>query len=384
MTTRSSRPRENSSRRAERVVAGRLAGDQFDQAHHRYRVEEVQSANALGPARLGGELHDRDRRGVRSQDRVGVAQRRVQLPKHLELGRLVLDHRLDHQLTVGQIGKPRAELEPLQRRGELVRGELVRAQRPLQRSLDAPPARLHQLLALLVDSHAATARAPPLRRSPEPIRPQPTTPIRSTLRPPLSAGHSSRGPRGAARPQARQNAVAVEPPQPVQAPTRDQRVGQQAEPVAEHDRAQPEPVAHQAADLRSHGDQRDDRRQIDGDDPSAQRVADLNLERGAAGDVDHHVRDSGDGVAGQAHRVNVGRGDRHHAQGVDEQARGGPAGARDPVGQQHDEKRGEHRRQPDAGHQPSRSPARRPRTRRRPARPPGDAGRVRKPTRRPR
>jgi hypothetical protein len=53
-------------------------------------------------ARWHGELHDRDRRGVRRQDGVGVVDRLVQPLEGLDLERVELGNGIHHKLPIGQ------------------------------------------------------------------------------------------------------------------------------------------------------------------------------------------------------------------------------------------------------------------------------------------
>ena len=55
------------------------------------------------------ELHDRDARGVRREHRVGVGDDLVELSEDPGFDVFILDHRLDHQLTVGEIGQGSGE-----------------------------------------------------------------------------------------------------------------------------------------------------------------------------------------------------------------------------------------------------------------------------------
>ena len=74
------RPRRGSSSSA----TGEHRRDQLDQAHHRDRVEEVEADHVLGPVGRHGQLHDRDGRRVRRQDRVRRFDDLVELREDLE------------------------------------------------------------------------------------------------------------------------------------------------------------------------------------------------------------------------------------------------------------------------------------------------------------
>ena len=61
---------------ASAAAAGRVAGDDLDQAHQRRRVEEVHAADPLRALGPGGDRGHRERGGVGRQHRVGRAGRR--------------------------------------------------------------------------------------------------------------------------------------------------------------------------------------------------------------------------------------------------------------------------------------------------------------------
>jgi hypothetical protein len=85
-----------------RLVGRHVGGDAADdlhQLHQRHRVHEVQADEALGTIRGRGQAGDRDRRGVRGQQRVGL-EVRLQAAEDRLLDLLVLGGRLD-----GQVGR---------------------------------------------------------------------------------------------------------------------------------------------------------------------------------------------------------------------------------------------------------------------------------------
>jgi hypothetical protein len=97
--------------------------------------EEVQSQDAIGAPGGGREPGDRDRRGVRREDRLG-GDRRVQVLERLRLDRRVLDDRLDHELGLGesvQVGRP---LDAPEQRLALVGGQPLALDRARDRALD--------------------------------------------------------------------------------------------------------------------------------------------------------------------------------------------------------------------------------------------------------
>src|SRR5215208_2083335 len=80
----------------ERVIGGHDRPHHLDQRQYRHGVEEVQADQAAGMGRLGAELHDRHRRGVRGEE-LRVRQRRIELLENLALQILVLYDRLDRR-----------------------------------------------------------------------------------------------------------------------------------------------------------------------------------------------------------------------------------------------------------------------------------------------
>ncbi len=76
---------------------------------------------------------------------------RVELGEDLGLDGLVFDHRLDDELTVGQVGEAGGELQPRERSVAIVVAELALGRRTLQRLGEAVPTRGHQLVRRLVD-----------------------------------------------------------------------------------------------------------------------------------------------------------------------------------------------------------------------------------------
>src|SRR3954469_20135491 len=90
-------------------LLGRLeALDHLDQAHHRGGVEEVEADDAVGPARGLGHLADRQRAGVRAENRV-ARRHLVELGEHRLLDVHPLRHGLDHEVDVAEalvLGRP--------------------------------------------------------------------------------------------------------------------------------------------------------------------------------------------------------------------------------------------------------------------------------------
>src|SRR5450830_9478 len=91
------RPRE-----LHHLPVGRIARDDrshdFDELHHGHGVEEMQTRELLRPLRRHRHLDDRQRRGVRAEDRLRLA-RPVECRVRLLLQIEILDDRLDHHVA---------------------------------------------------------------------------------------------------------------------------------------------------------------------------------------------------------------------------------------------------------------------------------------------
>ena len=89
---------------------------------------------------LGGdaELHDRDRAGVAGEHRVAGLDDLVEPAEHVDLALLVLDDRLDDELTVGEITDVGRERDPRQRRVAIVFAEFAGRDRPIERLGESP------------------------------------------------------------------------------------------------------------------------------------------------------------------------------------------------------------------------------------------------------
>ncbi len=81
---------------------GLLALDDLDQRHDRGRVEVVEADDLLRPQRRFADLGDRQRRGVRRQDRV-AGRGGVELGEHGLLDLDLLRHGLDHEIDVAEV-----------------------------------------------------------------------------------------------------------------------------------------------------------------------------------------------------------------------------------------------------------------------------------------
>ena len=82
-------------------IAGLQATNDFDQAHHRHRVEEVQADETFRLADTGSELGDRQRRGVGGDHALG-ADLCGNLLQHPQFQFEVFGGGFDHQLRVVQ------------------------------------------------------------------------------------------------------------------------------------------------------------------------------------------------------------------------------------------------------------------------------------------
>ncbi len=99
------------------------------------------------------DLHDRDARGVGCEHGGRIGDDLVEFGEDLRLDGLVLDDRLDGQLTVGEVGQLGGVAQPRQRRLALVGGQFALADGPLQRCLDPGLARGGQLVGGFEDHH---------------------------------------------------------------------------------------------------------------------------------------------------------------------------------------------------------------------------------------
>ena len=84
--------------RLERRLAGVQAGRELDQLHELCRQAEVHADHPVLPAAARRDLGDRERRGVRREDRF-FRTHLVQRSEQLLLDREVLEHRLDHEIA---------------------------------------------------------------------------------------------------------------------------------------------------------------------------------------------------------------------------------------------------------------------------------------------
>ncbi len=113
-----------------RLGAREQRRDDLHELEDRHRVEEVHPDHLLGPLRRHGELDDRDRRGVRGEDRVLALDDRVEVPKDLLFGALLFEHGLHHQVPIPErLERAReGQVRPCQPR--VLLRELARGNRP--------------------------------------------------------------------------------------------------------------------------------------------------------------------------------------------------------------------------------------------------------------
>ena len=107
--------------------------------------------HALGTLHARGDPGDRNRGGVRRQDRLRP-QRAGQVLEHLLLHRLALGHRFDRELCLRRLLRRRGAPEPGGRCLRLVRLELPLADRAVELPAD-PRQRLAHQLGVQIDQH---------------------------------------------------------------------------------------------------------------------------------------------------------------------------------------------------------------------------------------
>ncbi len=104
------------------LVGAHDAAHDLHELHDRHRVEEVHADDRLRPHRCLSDAHDWNRGRVRSKDGVLVRDDVVELAEDVLLQLLVLDNRLDHELTIVHGLEVCAEAEAAER---IVAGRLV-------------------------------------------------------------------------------------------------------------------------------------------------------------------------------------------------------------------------------------------------------------------
>ena len=178
MTRLSNRPATNSSTRVDGVLARDDRRDELDEMLDRDRVEEVQTEHVLRAAGGHRELHDRDRRGIRSDDGIVVLEDLVDVGEEIELLVERLDDGLDHEVTVAEVADVGGEEDTGEHGVALHLVDLLRPYSTRERVLDA-----HQAADAVLTSVSHTITSAPARAQtsamPEPMSPAPTTPTRS-------------------------------------------------------------------------------------------------------------------------------------------------------------------------------------------------------------
>ena len=102
------------------------AADQFHQLHHRNRVHEVEAHELFGPVGAAGQTGDRDRRGVRGQDRGRLEMRQKVFEDGL-LDGLALGRGFDHEVGGAQVGQLQRGLDAPQGGGLVLCADLAAA-----------------------------------------------------------------------------------------------------------------------------------------------------------------------------------------------------------------------------------------------------------------
>ena len=102
--------------RVVRGVAGLQAPDDFHQGHHGHGVEEVHANETVSTLSGGGQLRDRNRRGVGRDDHVG-GQQTVELLQDLDLEFVVFGGGFDDQLGTLEVFVVAGALDAGQRGG---------------------------------------------------------------------------------------------------------------------------------------------------------------------------------------------------------------------------------------------------------------------------
>src|SRR6266576_2413585 len=97
------------------VVRALERAHDLDQRQDRSRVEEVHADDALGPLGRLRDLGNRERGGVRREDRLRTGDP-VELGEDLALERQLLQHGLDHEVAIRQVGELGRERQPADRR----------------------------------------------------------------------------------------------------------------------------------------------------------------------------------------------------------------------------------------------------------------------------
>jgi hypothetical protein len=130
------------------VGLGDHGPDDLDQVLHRRRVEEVHPDDPAGVRRRGADLGDRERGGVRGQDRVQPDDG-VEGPEDLLLHGQLLHDRLDDEAAVLHVGHVGGERDPADELVLLLLGELAALHRPAGRVLHVLTSALEGLLGQL-------------------------------------------------------------------------------------------------------------------------------------------------------------------------------------------------------------------------------------------
>ena len=130
--------------RPQRPLARGGPRDHLDQPHHGSRVEEVHPHHSLGPGNAGGDLGDRERRGVGREHASGIDGRRDGA-EQLQLQFQPLRRGLDHELGRRELPEVREGLDAPARRVGLRSPHPALLHLAVERGLGRPQAALERL-----------------------------------------------------------------------------------------------------------------------------------------------------------------------------------------------------------------------------------------------
>ncbi len=119
-------------------------------------IEKMHADDLARPFRRRGDLGQRNRRRVRGEDRIGLADP-VKLAEQLLFQVDLLQGRLNHQIPVGEVVNPGCGADPRQRRVTVVGAHLVPAHQPVEALADCLQSPLNGLLADIAHHDVETA-----------------------------------------------------------------------------------------------------------------------------------------------------------------------------------------------------------------------------------
>ncbi|MDR7339663.1 ATP:cob(I)alamin adenosyltransferase [Glycomyces lechevalierae] len=150
------------ARGVERLVAGVDAAHELAELHHRHGREEVGAHDPLGMRCGGGDLRDRDGRGVRREDGLRRADARERA-EDLLLDRETLEDRLDGDPRPRGLVEVGADGDARLRGLRVLRGDLLLGDEAVQRAADGGPCALERALVRVDQRDVPTAQARDLR-----------------------------------------------------------------------------------------------------------------------------------------------------------------------------------------------------------------------------